>query len=109
MNCSQCNTKITCSSNTSCWCTALPKLQSIDQEASCMCKDCLIKALAKQYNSKESISEDDRKYIAKLGEPNKPIDGVDFQINAQGLYTFTSWYLLRCGYCCENGCQNCPF
>lgn len=26
-----------------------------------------------------------------------------------GVWVFTSWYHLRRGYCCGNGCRNCPY
>lgn len=99
-----------CFSSNACWCIELPKLQNVDSNSKCMCKSCLTKALSTQFNVKNlNITDDQKKSIAKLGEPQIPIEGVDFHINGKGLYTFTSWYLLRRGYCCENGCQNCPY
>ena len=38
-----------------------------------------------------------------------PDDGDEFYYNADGLVVFTSDYLLNRGYCCGNGCKNCPF
>jgi len=26
-----------------------------------------------------------------------------------GLMVFTSYYLKKRGYCCKNGCRNCPY
>jgi hypothetical protein len=37
------------------------------------------------------------------------IEGRDYIIDEQGRYVFTSEYLLRRGYCCKNGCRNCPY
>lgn len=37
------------------------------------------------------------------------VEGVDYTINDDGLVVFTADYLLRRGYCCESGCQNCPY
>jgi len=87
----------------------MPILKSLDKQTGCMCKTCLIQALSNQYAHNKSTSDLEKKQISKLGVPNTLIEGVDFHINAQGLYTFTSWYLLRRGYCCENNCQNCPY
>lgn len=36
------------------------------------------------------------------------IEGRDFTWE-QGLMVMTARYLLRRGYCCENGCRNCPY
>jgi Family of unknown function (DUF5522) len=38
----------------------------------------------------------------------KLIEGLDFHIE-RGFYVFTEHYLLKRGYCCENGCRNCPY
>lgn len=32
-----------------------------------------------------------------------------FYFNANGLVVFTAEYLLERGYCCGNGCVNCPY
>ncbi len=37
------------------------------------------------------------------------IEGEDYYVNDKGLITFTSKYLLERGWCCGNGCLNCPF
>jgi hypothetical protein len=37
------------------------------------------------------------------------IEGEDYYLSKNGLVTFTAAYLLRRGYCCGNGCTNCPF
>jgi len=44
----------------------------------------------------------------KKSKPQKLEVGIDFTIE-NGLYVFTSAYLLRRGYCCENACRNCPY
>jgi len=56
-----------------------------------------------------NLTEAKRQQIINLGEPSQLIEDIDFQMNDEGLIQFTSWYLLRRGYCCENGCKNCPF
>ena len=33
----------------------------------------------------------------------------DYYFNEKGLITFTAQYLLERGYCCGNGCRNCPY
>ena len=42
---------------------------------------------------------------------NKPIpleDG-DYYLNELGFRVFTKQYHLKRGYCCKNGCINCPY
>jgi hypothetical protein len=36
------------------------------------------------------------------------IEGRDYEIDEHGLLVFTADYLKRRGYCCKNGCRNCP-
>lgn len=36
-------------------------------------------------------------------------DDDESYTNANGLMVFTPEYLLKRGYCCGNGCLNCPF
>ncbi|MBK9995281.1 MAG: hypothetical protein IPP01_15175 [Saprospiraceae bacterium] len=38
----------------------------------------------------------------------KLIEGIDYTIE-NGLFVFTSLYLTKRGYCCGNGCRNCPY
>jgi hypothetical protein len=33
----------------------------------------------------------------------------DYYFNSDGLVVFTAEYLLERGYCCGNGCLNCPY
>ncbi len=37
------------------------------------------------------------------------IEGVDYTINKQGFRVNTEFFLAKRGYCCSNGCQNCPY
>jgi len=34
---------------------------------------------------------------------------ADFYCNDDGFVVFTAKYLLERGYCCGNGCKNCPY
>lgn len=36
------------------------------------------------------------------------VEGVDYYLEG-GLMVFTAHFLLRRGYCCENGCRHCPY
>lgn len=35
--------------------------------------------------------------------------GIDYYITEEGLLVFTAHYLRERGYCCGNGCLNCPY
>ena len=37
------------------------------------------------------------------------VEGVDYTVGDDGLLVFTAHYLKARGYCCSNGCRNCPY
>lgn len=37
------------------------------------------------------------------------LEGQDYYITQDGLLVFTARYLSERGYCCGNGCLNCPY
>ena len=37
------------------------------------------------------------------------IAGKDYTVDALGRWVFTAEFLRERGYCCESGCQNCPY
>ena len=39
----------------------------------------------------------------------KLTEGIHYYFNENGLMVFTSAYHLQRGYCCGNGCLNCPY
>lgn len=43
-----------------------------------------------------------------MAEMKPLIQGEDYVVE-DGLLVFTSKYLLERGYCCKNGCRNCPY
>lgn len=40
---------------------------------------------------------------------NNDDDDLDYYYNNDGFVVFTAEYLLKRGYCCGNGCANCPY
>lgn len=52
----------------------------------------------------DEIPEDD----AEGGAQAPLVEGVDYYLE-NGFLVFTSEYLARRGYCCENGCRHCPY
>jgi hypothetical protein len=56
-------------------------------------------------NTDSSKSEDSEWNSRQPGEP----EGADYYMNDDGFVVFTAKYLLERGYCCGNGCKNCPY
>ncbi len=40
---------------------------------------------------------------------HKNLDPDDFYYSPDGYIVFTEKYLLKRGYCCKNGCKQCPY
>jgi hypothetical protein len=36
-------------------------------------------------------------------------EGIDYTISPDGYRVMTEFYLVKRGYCCSNGCKNCPY
>ena len=82
-----------------------PVLESINGD--CMCEKCLkgevdskIKAFT-QSGIPSGIRE-------KIEGNTKLLENIDYYIE-NGLYVFTSWFHLKRGSCCQNGCRHCPY
>jgi len=78
-------------------------------EVDCLCQACLLAAIASEVNANskpQTVLQ--RTQIAALGTPPTPSEGQDFYME-EGLLVMTRWYLLRRGYCCDNGCRHCPY
>ncbi len=43
------------------------------------------------------------------GLDDSPVEGVDFVMSPQGYRVMTEFFLVKRGYCCSNGCKNCPY
>ena len=37
------------------------------------------------------------------------LDPEDYYYSEEGYIVFTEKYLLKRGYCCQNGCKHCPY
>lgn len=46
--------------------------------------------------------------IKPVEKPEKFIENVDYYFE-NGLMILTEDFLLKRGYCCRNGCRNCPY
>ncbi len=68
----------------------------------CLCPDCLVKALRAAHGP----------FDRGTPVPARPAGGlqpgIDYQME-KGKLVFSAWYLLKRGFCCGNGCRNCPY
>ncbi|HOO83697.1 MAG TPA: DUF5522 domain-containing protein [Prolixibacteraceae bacterium] len=48
-------------------------------------------------------------YIDNIGYNDDLVEGIDYIIGKQGYRVMTAHYLAKRGWCCGNGCQNCPY
>ena len=39
----------------------------------------------------------------------RPVEGIDYYFNEEGLLVMTAEYHLKRGYCCGSGCKHCPY
>jgi hypothetical protein len=47
-------------------------------------------------------------HIEVKKEDQKLIEGIDYYFES-GLMVLTAHFLKKRGYCCDNGCRNCPY
>ncbi len=111
-SCSNCGTSFSCgpaAGKGSCWCEELLHVSLVagaDQD--CLCPVCLSEAIAKR-----SLDKDEAPVVSRFGDiaANSPpplIEGEDYYCEGPTI-VFTASYLLRRGYCCDNGCRHCPY
>ena len=95
-----------------CWCTEYPAILLPDPERDCLCSKCLTSAIATKIDEYVATVTPENAHASIAKEYNKdakPVEGIDYYINEDGYFVFTKWYLLKRGYCCENGCKHCPY
>ena len=113
--CAVCGQQFLCglgSGNKTCWCCDYPPIMPLDFSQNCRCPACL----------KEIVKEKIAEYLQNITPDNastaiaknyvtssQPIEGIDYYLNEDGQFVLTAWYLLKRGYCCENGCTHCPY
>jgi hypothetical protein len=112
--CSHCGALFTCGNidkNNQCWCNDYPALFRPDSGIDCLCPDCLKAACSDKIENyvssltPEAAINNKAKDLPKI---DKLIEGLDYYIE-DGKYVFKSWYHLKRGNCCENGCRHCPY
>jgi hypothetical protein len=112
-NCSQCGKIFACGNideGHSCWCNTYPPLFTSGTH-DCLCPVCLKIACSKKidaYVSSLTTEEAVNNKAKDLPKIDKLIEGLDYYYE-DGKYVFTSWYHLKRGACCANGCRHCPY
>ena len=107
--CNKCGAPNDCGSS-ECWCSQYPPILIADLKKSCLCNQCMhveVKEKIKEFLT--DLTPKKKEEIKALGTAKKTIEGIDYEINKEGLLVFSSWYHLRRGSCCDNVCLNCPY
>ena len=47
--------------------------------------------------------------MSESGFGETQVEGIDYIMNKDGYRVMTEFYLVKRGYCCSNGCKNCPY
>ena len=95
----------------SCWCSQLPMIKPLKVDGGCLCQDCLRSEIRE---SIDQFVEDFKNGRCENIAPDysnqdvSMLEGFDFYTE-NGKYVFTSWYHLKRGSCCGNGCRHCPY
>ena len=112
-SCSICNSEFECGvSNAagSCWCNGYPAVMPADYSRDCQCPACLARTVAGRID--DAMKSESFSTMFDLARSYKDqtglIEHIDYTIES-GHYVFTRWYLMKRGYCCGNGCRNCPY
>jgi len=48
-------------------------------------------------------------YLDDIGYNDELVEGEDYYLSKQGYRIMTAKYLQQRGWCCGNGCLNCPY
>lgn len=88
----------------------LPQLQPLPTDR--YCSDCLkplvkaqIDAFCAAVTPETALSCGAQRYARK----GPLIEDLDYYLDPDGKFVLTSWYLLKRGHCCQNGCRHCPY
>lgn len=92
-----------------CWCTQWPPILSPKEGDSCLCPTCLkkkVQAAIQEYV--EAVAQGRIHNAAHQYATPKLVEDIDFYME-NGLMVLTSWFHLKRGECCGNGCRHCPY
>ena len=109
--CGRCGVSFGCGSHAGgCWCETLPNIVEPGPQSECLCPDCLAREIGAQVHRFVSSVPHEEALRVALAQPKSapPAEWIDYTIE-NGDAVFTSWFLLKQGECCGNGCRNCPY
>lgn len=112
--CSTCGTPFNCGDTlegTKCWCNDFPPIFVPTTVVDCLCPECFKQACSVKIDEYvNTITPDTAKEnrAKDLPKAESLIEGIDYYLE-DGKYVFKTWFHLKRGYCCENGCRHCPY
>ena len=112
--CPECNDKFQCGTcdGDGCWCSEYPAIMPFCDVNGCYCPKCLNKIVGdkiKTFMASGTRSEDLLNQIQGINKSSILIEELDYYVDDNQNWVFTSWYHLKRGYCCKHGCKNCPY
>ena len=113
--CPSCGSQFICGSqieNEGCWCSEYPQILPLDISQDCLCPACLkekIKDKIAEYLKTITPENAHQSIAPKYANNQAMIEGIDYNLNEDGKFELTAWYLLKRGHCCKNGCTHCPY
>jgi len=112
--CSGCESSFSCgdiSAEEKCWCNDFPPIFNLADGGDCLCPVCFKEACEDKIDAYiETLTPEKaiNNKAATLPKTEKLIEGIDYYIENEK-YVFKSWFHLKRGSCCENGCRHCPY
>ncbi|MGH2667018.1 DUF5522 domain-containing protein [Flavobacterium sp.] len=113
-SCSTCGSAFDCGDTLEgkkCWCNDFPPIFAPTDVIDCLCPKCFKNACEVKIDeyvttiSPETALKNKAKDLPKT---TNLVEGIDYYIE-NGNYVFKSWYHLKRGFCCKNGCRHCPY
>ena len=111
--CPKCSTEFQCGTcNGGCWCSEYPAVMPFCDIKGCYCPECLkeiISAKIKTFIASGTSIQDLLYQIQDINNSSELIEEIDYYVDENQNWVFTSWYHLKRGYCCNYGCKHCPY
>lgn len=113
-NCSTCGTAFNCGDTlegSKCWCNDFPPIFTPSEVVDCLCPSCFKNSCSmkiEEYVATITPETAIDNKAATLPKTANLIEGIDYYIE-NGNYVFKTFFHLKRGHCCENGCRHCPY
>ena len=108
--CSKCGKEFQCGNSEICWCSDFPKIMALESNSDYLCKECLVEKQNAEINNyiNSNTLQQSLDFAAKHYNPDNLVENLDYTVE-QGRWIVSKWFLLKRGFCCDNGCRNCPY